>query len=112
MMYNIYVGLTSLHYIGTTDCKDLDEALDDAYQMAIEEYETYAGYHGVPSWEELEQEIREQYADEIESGIYNDDDIESMTIDSWNESIESWVQYKVIPKSEDKEISSEDIFYL
>lgn len=112
MMYNIYVGLTTLRYVGTIDCKNRDEALDDAYEMAVEEYETYAGFHGVPSWEELEQEIREYYAAEIESGEYDDNDIESMTLDSWNENIESWIQYKVIPKSEDKEISSEDIFYL
>lgn len=112
MKFNIYMGLTSTHYVGTVDCKDRDEALDYAYELAIEEYETYAGLHGIPSWEELEQEIYDCYSTEIDAGEYDESDIESMTQDLWNEEVESWIQYNVIPFDEDKEISSSDVFYL
>ena len=112
MKFNIYMGLTSTQYAGTVDCKNRDEALDYAYELAIEEYETYAGLHGIPSWEELEQEIRDDYSAEIDAGEYDESDIESMTQDRWNEEVESWIQYNVIPFDEDKEISSSEVFYL
>ena len=99
--YNIYAGLTSMEYKGTTECKNADEALDYAYELAVEEYESYAGLHGIPSWEELEQEVRDMYSAEIDAGEYDEDDIEYMTQDAWNEEVESWIQYQVIPTDKD-----------
>ena len=49
---------------------------------------------------------------EIDAGEYDESDIESMTQDRWNEEVESWIQYNVIPFDEDKEISSSEVFYL
>lgn len=108
MKYNIYCGLTSMDYVGTTDCENLDAALDYAYEMAVEEYESYAGYHGIPSWEELEQEILDEFDAEIEAGEYDESDIESYTQDRWNEEIQNWIQYTAIPFDEDKKISDSD----
>ena len=99
--YNLYAGLTSTNYKGTIECTNLDAALDYAYALAIEEYESYAGLHGIPSWEELEQEVRDMYAAEIDAGEYDEEDIHSMTQDSWNESVESWIQYEAIPTDKD-----------
>lgn len=99
--YNIYAGLTSMEYKGTVECENADEALDYAYELAVEEYESYAGLHGIPSWEELKQEVRDMYAAEIDAGEYDEDDIEFMTQDSWNEEVESWIQYQVIPTDKD-----------
>jgi hypothetical protein len=97
-----------MDYVGTVDCENLDDALDYAYEMAVEEYESYAGYHGIPSWEELEQEIRDEFDAEIEAGEYDESDIESYTQDRWNEEIQNWIQYTAIPFDEDKKISDSE----
>ena len=97
-----------MDYVGTTDCENLDAALDYAYELAVEEYESYAGYHGIPSWGELEQEIYDEFSAEIEAGEYDESDIEAYTQDRWNEEIENWIQYTAIPFDEDKKISDSE----
>jgi len=109
--YNIYIGLTSSEYRGTYECENLDEAIDYAYDLAREEYEDYAGLHGIPSWEELEEEVRTDYADEIESGEYDEAWIESLTEEYWNDAIESWISYSAVPTDTD-DIDEEDIYLI
>lgn len=47
MMYNIYAGLGGgfggANYIGTMDCKSLEDAYALAREYAIEEYDFYSG---------------------------------------------------------------------
>lgn len=52
--YNIYAGLGGgfggASYQGTGDFKSLADAENEAYQLAVEEYESYSGCHGLLSW--------------------------------------------------------------
>ena len=102
--YNIYAGVFNLEYLGSVECNNEDEALDIAYHAAIEDYEGYAGSHGIPSWEDIMEEICEYYPSlsEVEQ--------ESMAIERWNETVEDWIQYKVVPTATDTDIFEEDIF--
>lgn len=105
MKFNIYVGVPSYdsRYIGTYEFANQEEADDFAHQMSCEEYEMYAGLHGIPSWEECYQELTDTYAAEIEAGEYDENDIEAMAEDLYNEEIESWAEYRAVLESEDKE---------
>ena len=94
MKYNIYAGLSGQFggpvYIGTGDFSNYDSAIDYAYQMAIEEYESYEGYHGIMSWYDIAREENLDVNEDIE-------EIDSI----YNEEREQWLEYDAILTSED-----------
>jgi hypothetical protein len=51
MKYNIYAGLGGTlggaQYRGTGEFENFDDAEDYAYRIAVEDYESYEGYHGI-----------------------------------------------------------------
>lgn len=53
MKYKIYAGLSGgfggATYQKTEDYSSMDEALEDAYALAVEEYQSYEGCHGIMS---------------------------------------------------------------
>ena len=56
MKYKIYAGLGGgfggATYQMTEDYASIDEALKDAYNLSVEEYQSYEGMHGIMSWED------------------------------------------------------------
>ena len=60
-LYNLYAGLSGgfggYQYHCTEEYNSKDEALEAARQLAIEEYQSYEGCHGLTS----EEDILEQY---------------------------------------------------
>lgn len=96
--FKIYAGMSGsfggAQYQGTYEYDDIDEATRDAYRMAEEEYQSYEGYHGIMSPEDVEEDLRE-------SGFIDDDmtdnEIEDMVASHYLEQIESWVSYYVKP---------------
>lgn len=65
----------------------LEEAEKEAYQLAIDNYESFAGYHGIPSIEEVAEDMFEVPFDELtEEEVYNAE-IE------YYQQIESWLSY-------------------
>lgn len=56
MKYKIYAGLSGgfggATYQKTEDYSSMDEALEDAYNLAVEEYQSYEGCHGIMSWDD------------------------------------------------------------
>ena len=101
MKYNIYAGLGGGFggptYQGTGEFNDEDSATDYAYEMAIEEYQSYEGYHGILDWhdvaeqEELDPEENEEAIDA-----------------AYREEIESWIEYYAVPFDEDEEFDPEE----
>jgi hypothetical protein len=98
--YNIYAGLSGgfggVSYIGTLRNTDEKEAFDYAFKEACNIYDSYAGYHGIRSIEDI---MDEEGVDENES--------EEIYI----EERESWLDYYAVPTEEDTELG-EKIFYL
>ena len=43
MKYRIYTGLGGATYQMTEDYTSIDEALEDAYNLSVEEYQSYEG---------------------------------------------------------------------
>lgn len=91
MKFRIFAGLGGgfggAHYQGTFEYKSKEEAEQDAYEQAVEEYQSYEGYHGIMAWEDCERELMEFYYPEIPT----EDDIDNY----YTEEIESWIDYSV-----------------
>ena len=94
MKYKIYAGLGGgfggATYQATEDYASMDEALADAYNLAVEEYQSYEGMYGIMSWEDCREDLEE-------SGFDYDDE----TVDNrYQEELESWLSYYVEPEEE------------
>ena len=98
--FKIYAGLSGgfggARYYGVYECADKDEAETYAREQAIEEYESYGGYHGLYTWDSMRQEIADdEYDGDIEAVDPEDVDMRMM------EEVEGWLTYKVIPVHDD-----------
>ena len=95
--FKIFAGLSGgfggPNYHGTYEYPNRNEAMKDAYDLAFEEYESYGGYHGLMTWDDV-------YQDLMDSGFID-------TIDE-NEIAEISKRYddkiKTITKAMDSEI--------
>ena len=65
----------------TIEAENYDDAVQQAWQAACEEYEMYYGMHGLQSHEEIQEENPD----------WDESDVES----EYNEQRESWLDYEV-----------------
>ena len=98
--FKIYAGLSGgfggARYCGVYECADRDEAETYAREQAVEEYESYGGYHGLYTWDYMRQEIADnEYDGDIEQVDPEDVDMRLM------EEVEGWLTYKIIPVQDD-----------
>lgn len=101
--FNIYAGLGGsfggASYHGTGDFKSLADAENEAYQLAVEEYESYSGCHGLLSWGDIADENGLDYTED------------SAEIDElYIEEMESWLDYYAVLADEDEDTLEEDRF--
>lgn len=94
MRYKIYAGLSGgfggATYQMTEDYASMEDALEDAYALAVEEYQSYEGCHGLMNWDDCRKDL-------IDSGFDHDDE----TVDDYyQEELESWLSYYVKPEEE------------
>lgn len=89
--FKIYYGLSGgfggAEFSHIEECETRAEAEDIAYQLAIEEYESYGGCHGLTSEDEIRENPEEYGLDE-----------EATNDDYWNaymEEVNSWICYHV-----------------
>lgn len=92
MKYKIYAGLGGSFggatYQYTEDFDTEEEALDVAYDFAVQEYESYEGLYGLPSWEDARDELSKAYGPDEEP---SEDDIREVYLDHRD----NWLDYKV-----------------
>lgn len=102
--YNIYAGLGGsfggAKYLYTTLCENEDEAVNEAYQAACEEYENYAGFEGLPSYGDARDAAIEEYSTEEP----DDDIVEEV----YTRFVEDWIDYYCV-LTEDDDIREEDL---
>lgn len=98
-------GFGDAEYKGTIDCDTFDDATQVAYELAIEEYESYAGMRGLKSYGEIaidyliEENIIDN-EDEFDTYELSESDEEYVT-ERYNDTVESWLDYFVIETSKD-----------
>ena len=93
--FKLYAGLGG-SFGGATfeeirECRDEQEAEQAAYQLAVEEYESYGGMHGLLDYEGC-------YEDLQESGMFDtidENEIDDMVTAHYLEYMESWLDYYV-----------------
>ena len=99
--YRLYAGLSGgfggLVYQGIVQCKSQEEAEWRAYDIAVEEYESYGGSHGLLDWDACYEDLLE--AEWIDPHSQSREEIERMVDDHYREQVESWIVYKAVPVS-------------
>lgn len=95
-------GFGGPHFLGTVEGESIDDpdVQSDAYQLVVDEYESYAGLHGIQSWDDVRADL-EASADEGDE--ITDEDVQ----DAYNEEIASWTSYWVIPAVEGEDPEDE-----
>lgn len=93
--FKIYAGLSGgfggARFCGVYECEDEREAESIAREQAVEEYESYGGYHGLYTWDSMRQEIADdEYDGDIEAVDPEDVDMRLM------EEVEGWLTYRVV----------------
>lgn len=95
MKYKIYAGLSGSFggatYQMTEDYTSIDEALEDAYNLSVEEYQSCEGMYGIMSWEDCREDLKESGFD------YDDESVDSC----YQEELESWLSYYVEPAEDE-----------
>ena len=96
-------GFGGPNYHGTYEYPNRDEAMRDAYDLAVEEYQSYEGSHGILSWDDVYQDLYDNgYIDTIDNN-----EIEDMVDSAYQEEIEGWITYNAFEvKPGEKETDS------
>ena len=101
MLYNVYAGLGGgfggATYQGTGDFPNEEQAAQEAYRIAREEYESYEGLHGILGFEEV--------ADENDLDLEEDDDL---IRELYEDEVESWIEYWAVLADEDEDVTEEE----
>lgn len=103
--YWLYVemqGCSAMHFAGNCDADTQEEADHYAFEQACEEYDSFAGYHGIPD----EDDIREELVEECE-GEPTDEEVQ----ERYNEHVCDHVTYWAIPAREGVDPEDEDFIY-
>lgn len=80
--------IDSAHFLGEVYAKDEGAAYDEAWELLVEEYESYAGLHGIPSWDEVREDV---------AATYGDEEIDDVQVqEAYDEEVSSWTQLKII----------------
>ena len=96
--FHLYAGLGGgfggARYNQTIEAEDIEEAYEYAHDLAVEEYQSYEGLHGIMSWGDC-------YEDAVESGFIDKENMTETEIYEYvdglyQEEIESWIEYYAI----------------
>lgn len=106
--FKIYAGLGGsfggAEYQCTIEAKDIEEATQYAYQIAEEIYQSYEGYHGLMSWEECLEDLRDS---EMIDEDMSDNEIEDTVNAHYLDTIESWIDYYAVEATRENEEEEE-----
>lgn len=87
--YWIYVGMqgcSNIHFAGDCDANTQGQADHYAWELACEEYDSFAGYHGIPD----RDDIKEALSVEGEGEEPDEDDIEDIYVEYVNDHVSYW----------------------
>ena len=100
MKYDLYAGLggrfggANLIFKGV-EYDNIEEATKAAYEYAVEEYQSYEGYHGLTSYNDIKENPKDYGLDKYPEP----EDVDEV----YTEEVENWIEYYAIPTAEDDE---------
>ena len=80
---------------------DLESAEETAYEYAVEDYESYAGYHGIPSWKDVAMDM---FGEDVDLDSLTPEEKEDVEI-TYNQEREMWIDYYA------EEVSEHEYYY-
>lgn len=99
MGYRIYAGMGGgfggANYVDWLDTNDKAEAESYAREIAIEEYQSYEGYHGILSEYECAQELYGGVDGEVPEWAWESITAQEEIHDMYIEEVEGWIDYYV-----------------
>lgn len=103
--YQIFSGMSGgfggAQYQGTYDFKTFTEAEDYAFDLTLEIYASYEGCHGILSWNDCRNDLIDSFPDTE----WDDEDVDNR----YQEELESWIEYYVIPVSAEGEAEDNNL---
>lgn len=104
--YNIYSGLGGgfggASYQHTTLCESAEDAEKEAYESAVEEYQSYEGFNSIPTWSDSLDAAMEE-----NPGV-PEDELHEIADEIYNSIMEEWIEYYCI-LTEDDDIEEDDL---
>lgn len=104
--YNIYSGLgggfDGVSYQYTTLCESAEDAEKEAYESAVEEYQSYEGFNSIPTWSDSLDAAMEE-----NPGV-PEDELHEIADEIYNSIMEEWIKYYCI-LTEDDDIEEDDL---
>lgn len=104
--YNIYSGLGGgfggASYRYTTLCESAEDAEKEAYESAVEEYQSYEGFNSIPTWSDSLDAAMEE-----NPGV-PEDELHEIADEIYNSIMEEWIEYYCI-LTEDDDIEEDDL---
>lgn len=91
--YGLGGGFGGINDYEVVNSPDLETASKDAYDRAVDEYESFEGMHGLETYESIKERLEE------EGEPFDDSDIDEI----YNEELESWLEYTCFPWSKEEE---------
>lgn len=88
------------------EAKDFDDAYKTAYNLAVEKYESYAGFHGILSESEIADE---EFGVNLEDAEDANEDILKQINERYCEEIENTISYDAEEVSEEEYWSETDL---
>jgi hypothetical protein len=106
--YAIYGGCFQYDYHGIHEFPSPDDAMNYARELAIEDYESYEGSHGILSYEDCYEDCRVSgWFDTI-----SENEIDDMVWNHYQDCINSQIKYEIIEVDESKSESYyEDVYF-
>lgn len=104
--YNIYSGLGGgfgeASYQYTTLCESAEDAEKEAYESAVEEYQSCEGFNSIPTWSDSLDAAMEE-----NPGV-PEDELHEIADEIYNSIMEEWIEYYCI-LTEDDDIEEDDL---
>lgn len=104
-IYNIYAGLGGgfggVSFQHSEEFESQEDADEYAREVAFKEYDSYGGLHGLSSYDEVEDEYREE--NDIDADAELDEMQREDIQDRFNEIVEGWVSYYAVLPENDKD---------
>lgn len=88
--FNLYAGLTGgFNSVGlveeNVECENLEEAEMFAYDYALSKFDDMSGTHGLKSYMDIEDELREEYGDDIA--------FDDIVLEEYLQYADQWISY-------------------
>lgn len=110
--FKIYHGMGGAQYDYTGEFKDREEAMEEARRLAVEDYESFEGCHGIMDMDDCRRALLidaiDDYSGDFETlmeeyGVSDEDAAEM-----YEEELESWITFRVVPADGADDTEEED----